>query len=446
MANRLQLDFGIAETENRKKFIDQYLQEPQFLKKPPTEEELEMMANYILWGKDEDGLNCTQRKEIQIETRNKTWQRNDTESLDAIMESPTFNETLFKRSTDPRPKIARENFSRQEALSECPEFLVPIFKDLFRRIDELELGINFYEFSHGRRKEPPRESLLKKFNEFEIQSIKESAAKWNQYKYLKKRHYIVELRREQFTLRDTYKNPILRHSPPEPETEILNLDFDAEIPVMPLGVINDTQISKLLFKPQNELNPFSYTESEQKKIIEFYWNKKEENKTSLYFDFRELEHIYELFGQLNDLEDSVEALPINSNLARLIETLKYYIDLTDLTEAQKEILNLKIEKVRNQEIADYVNKKYGKSYTANYISTIFRQKIIPRINAAAAFHALIIENICYEENFKKCNGCGKILLLDAENFVRKSRSKDGFSTKCKICDREDRKRKKGEIK
>ena len=50
--------------------------------------------------------------------------------------------------------------------------------------------------------------------------------------------------------------------------------------------------------------------------------------------------------------------------------------------------------------------------------------------------------MCFEENFKKCNGCGKILLVDAENFVRKSRSKDGFSTKCKKCDRADRQRKK----
>ena len=32
--------------------------------------------------------------------------------------------------------------------------------------------------------------------------------------------------------------------------------------------------------------------------------------------------------------------------------------------------------------------------------------------------------------------------IDAENFVRKSRSKDGFSTKCKKCDRADRERKK----
>ena len=89
-----------------------------------------------------------------------------------------------------------------------------------------------------------------------------------------------------------------------------------------------------------------------------------------------------------------------------------------------------------------VNKKYGKSYTANYISTIFRQKIIPRINDSARFHALIIENMCFEENFKKCSNCGEWLLIDAENFVRKARSKDGFSSKCKKCDRAERQNKK----
>ena len=442
MANRLQLDFGIVESQERKKFVDEYITQPQFLKKPPTEDELETMANYILWGKDEDGLNCTQRKEIQIETRNKTWQRNDTESLDAIMESPTFNENQFKRPNEPQTKISRENFDRKKTLSECPEHLKPIFEDLFTRIDTLELAIHLYEFSHGRRKEPPRESLLKKFTEQEIEATKLKIEKWNQYKYLKNRHYIVELRREQFTLRDTYSAPIMLKTTPEPAAEFEALDIDAEINVFPLGLISNTQTSHLLFKNPNELNPTTYTEEEQLKMLKFLWEKREEKPNNFFFDFRELEHIYQLFGQLGELESSIDTFPINSNLARLVETLRYYISLTDLSEAQKEILELKINKTRNQEIADHVNKKYDKSYTANYISTIFRQKIIPKINAAAEFHTKIIENICYEENFKKCNGCGKILLMDPENFVRKSRSKDGYSTKCKICDREDRQRKK----
>ena len=71
--NRLRLDFSISGTNERKDFVDHYVQRPEFLYKPLTEDELETIANYILWGKDSDGLNATQRGEIQIETRNKTW-------------------------------------------------------------------------------------------------------------------------------------------------------------------------------------------------------------------------------------------------------------------------------------------------------------------------------------------------------------------------------------
>ena len=439
--NRLHLDFSISGTIERKDFVDQYVQRPEFLIKPLTDDELETIANYILWGKDPDGQSLVQKGDVSIETRNKTWQRDDTESLDAMMESPTFNEASLRKPTEARTRIAREVFDRQKALDECPAHMRAVFEDLFDRIDKLEMSIHFYEFAHGKRKEPPRAALTKRFTEAEVDAARAMSEKWTQFKYLKQRHLIVELRREQFTLRDNYIEKHMRHTPPEPDLDPTSLDFDAEIPVFPLGLVG-APFSELVFKQADDLNPTTYTEKELEVLTKHYWNKKEQSRPQLYFDFGELEHVYELFGQLVELEEELDALPIESNLGKLIATLKYYIALTDLTEAHQEILDLKINKQKNQDIADIINKKYGKSYTANYISTIFRQKIIPRINETAKFHALIIENMCFEENFKKCHGCGKWLLIDAENFVRKSRSKDGFSTKCKKCDRVDRERKK----
>ena len=440
-ANRLKLDFSIQTTNGRRDFVNEYVTQPQFQKSPLSEDELETIANYILWGKDPDGLNVTQRGEIQIETRNKTWQRDDTESLDALLESPTFSEASLRRPTEARTRVAREVFDRKKTLKECPAHLVPVFEDLFDRIDYIELQLNFYEFAHGKRKEPPRESLQKRFTEAQITNAQTTITKWNQFKYLKQRHLIVELRREQFTLRDTYIERHVRHTPIEPEIDPVDPDFDAEIPVFPLG-LKAGPIGALLFKDETNLNPSTYSESDLQKVLQFYWDKKSDARPAIFFDFANLEHIYELFGQLNELEESVGALSVNSNLSKLLETLKYYIEMTDLTEAQREILDLKINKVKNQDIADAINKKYDKSYTANYISTIFRQKIIPRINETAEFHAKIVENLSFPENFKKCTGCGKILLIDADKFVRKSRSKDGFSTRCKICDRNDRQKKK----
>ena len=439
--NRLHLDFTLNGTDERRNFVDQYVQRPEFARFPLTEDELETIANYILWGKDPDGLNCTQRGEIQIETRNKTWQRDDTESLDALMESPTFNEASLRRPTEARTRIVRETFDRQKCLEECPVHLRPTFQELFDRIDKLEMAIHFYEFAHNKRKDPPRVSLTKRFSEEDVRAAEDSAAKWNQFKYLKQRHLIVELRREQFTLRDSYIEKHVRHTPPEPDLDPVHLDFEAEIPVFPLGLIGSS-VTKLAFRGENDLNPYSFSPSELDELVHYYWHKKSQSRPQLFFDFEDLEHVYELFGQLEELEEEVEDLPIESNLKKLLDTLAYYIARTELTEAQREVLDLKISKIKNQDIADIVNKKHDKSYTANYISTIFRQKIIPKINDAARTHALVIENICFEENFKKCSCCGKWRLINAENFVRKARSKDGFSAKCKKCDRADRQKKK----
>ena len=102
---------------------------------------------------------------------------------------------------------------------------------------------------------------------------------------------------------------------------------------------------------------------------------------------------------------------------------------------------MKAKKYKNQESAEYINKKYSKTYTANYISTIFRQKVIGRICDTAAYHIKLMENVFFEENFKKCNCCGKWYLIDSNNFVRKANSSDGFASKCKICDKKDRQRR-----
>ena len=120
--------------------------------------------------------------------------------------------------------------------------------------------------------------------EEEIKAAEQIAATWNQYKYLKQRHLIVELRREQFTLRDSYVERHLRHSPPEPDLDPVHLDFEAEIPVFPLGLV-DTPFSDLVFKPQCELNPYTYTEKELEKLAHYYWDKKSQSRPLLFFDF-----------------------------------------------------------------------------------------------------------------------------------------------------------------
>ena len=448
MINRLRLDFTIPTLEERIKFIDEYVQKEEFKKKPLTSEELEMCGNYLLWGKDSSGKNAVQKKEVQIETRNKTWSREqESESLEALLESPTFNENNIITPSAARPKVQKEVFSRSKALASCPEELKPVFTDLFKRIDRLDLLLNYYDLDHGKRKNPPREELLKRFSSEEQLELKEESTHLNQFTYLKLRHQLVELRKEQFSLRDSYSFTIRRDPIYNFVQEHITKILDSDILIFPLGFKYDNQVlSGLIFRPLQDLIPSHFTEKELEQISHFYWNKRkleETKKEREFFDFREIEHVYNLLLIYDELEEAGQIGEVESTLGYLIETFKYYAEISNLSDIYREILDLKIRKKKNQDIANFINQKYGKSYTSNYISTLFKQKIIKKITETAAYHQQIIESIFFPEEFKTCNTCGRTLLKCSDNFVRKERSKDGFTNRCKVCDKEERKRKKG---
>lgn len=441
--NRLKLDFSLSTNAERAEFLQNYLAQEPFITRPPTEDELEMMGNYLLWGKDPaTGLNAQQEGLLTIDTKHGTWDKDSNiDSLDGLMEQPTFNEACIHPLDAVPYKVKREVFSRKEALTNCPESLRQTLVDLFRRIDEIDLAINYYDLAHGKRINPPREELLRTFTAAEQEELQQWSSKWNQYTYLKQRHLLVELRREQYVIRDSFKQTLLVEqdivvpaAPPE---------INAEIEVLPLGVVGTTYCAAKLFRDWNSLIPANYTEEDLKEISDFYWKKQNYKPAAnqFYIDFRELEHVYQLFLSFFDLEDAADGADVRleSNLRQLLDTLVFYIERAELTDLQKEILDMKMKKVRNTEIAATVNKKWCKNYTPNYISTIFRQRIIPKINEAAAFHVKIVSNIFFEEEFKACTCCGKVFLRCPENFTKNSRAKDGLVARCKACEKAARK-------
>lgn len=437
--NRLKLDFSLNSTVERTNFLNEYIKNINFT---PNEAELETMANYVLWGKDpKTGLNVKQAKEIQLESRNKTWDVQPVESLDALLEAPGFTETMIKQPEEPRIKITRVVFSREEARQNAAPEVLERLEQLWNQIDELDLLLNFYDLKVGKRKNPPRPGLLKFFTEEEIQRIQSRAESLTQFKYLKLRHLLVELRREQFTLRDTYITPIICMETAM-TLPMLPPTMDSEVLCAPIGLKYKNELTSKLFPVDRFPIPADFSEAELRQLMSIYWERKHQAQESQIFNFADLEHVYQALLLFYDLEDdSLEATPLSTS-PEFLDTLNFYINRAYLTEVHRDILNLKMKHYKNQLIADTVNEKHGKSYTANYISTIFRQKIIPQINEAARRHEEIIENLCFPENWKKCRRCGEVLLVNTDNFVRKARSSDGFSNQCKRCDKEVRQQKK----
>ena len=433
--NRLKLDFSLETAQERAAFIETYI--VQFPDLTPSE--ASTIADYLLWGKTEDGTPLGAGTDLKT----KWTKTNETESLDAVLENPTMaNTQLYALNDAIVLKKGRNVFSREEAREKAPEYLKKTFEDLWRLIDEIELEINFYEERVGKRDKPPRKELLDRFEEDEIEKIRARSQKLNQYKYLKLRHRLKELRTEQFTIRDSYKPTFnITQSIYSPKNN--SFVFDCDVEVLPLG-IKEGLVGDLIF--DIGFDPGALNDRQLNLINELIWKKKNVDcAAAKIFDFRELNAVYQLYLFKDEFGDRLEQVKfdhvVENNLENLLETLNFYESIADLTDIQQEILRLKEKKEKNTDIAGYINKKYGKSYTANYISTIFKQKIIVKINEAVKLHQDTIENCFFKENFKRCTDCGRILLLDGRNWVKKSRSKDGFQNRCKRCERELRKRK-----
>ena len=442
MTNRLKLNFALSTQSERKAFLEEYLTSNIFKQMPPTEDELSTMADYLLWGKDEDGKNGKQNG-LELKTKHKTWDDSPVDSLDELMEMPTFSEAALSALGSTQFRTKKETFSREEALAEASPTVRESFLNLFQEIDRIDFLIEQYELNHGKRTKEIRASLMKQFNEEEICRMREAVTHWNQYKYLKMRHELVELRREQYTLRDSYKK-IMFTQPTEDYSEPAEIDFDVNVDVFPLGLHYGEGISVEVFRTWRELNPEQIHPNDLKLISDLYWKKEQSapstfSATHTYIDFRELEHVYQLFNYLAELRDATLEADPSSNLASLLRTLQFYVEQAGLNDLQQDILQRKLSKEKNTDIARAVNSKYGKSYTPNYISTIFRQRIIPKINEAAKMHKEIIANIFFPENFKKCSTCGEIKLRCPENFTRKGCSADGYSARCKRCEKKARK-------
>lgn len=267
----MNLNFELETAEQRALYIKSYLETKHNL----SASDLETIANYILWG-------TKSRKEFDLRGKHRTWNREPNESLDAILE--TSDNDFQPLSLARVDKFERKNFDRQEARDHCPDYVRAAFEDLWRAIDELDYAIGCYDLAHNRRTKPIRSSLRERLSPEQQKAASAQAASWSSYIYLKMRHRLVEMRREQYTLRDSFATPI-QSIPSTTGVPAPSLTYE----VLPLGVAPGA-----IFRPWSELRPDAFSETELRAISDLVWAKKKSPPTGNQFwiDFREPEHVY----------------------------------------------------------------------------------------------------------------------------------------------------------
>jgi hypothetical protein len=102
--------------------------------------------------------------------------------------------------------------------------------------------------------------------------MREKVTHWNQYHYLKQRHQLVELRREQYTLRDSYKKIMFTQND-DAYVEPPIVDFDAGIEVLPLGLKYKGILPGVVFRKWADLIPQNTPEDLLQDVSDLYWKK-----------------------------------------------------------------------------------------------------------------------------------------------------------------------------
>lgn len=104
------------------------------------------------------------------------------------------------------------------------------------------------------------------------------------------------------------------------------------------------------------------------------------------------------------------------------------------------IVELKIDRKQNAEIQQILEKEFNKTYSIEYISSLWRNKI-PRVIAQQAKDDFIIWQYRVQKlPMKKCSRCGQLKPAHNNFFSKNKTSKDNFYSICKKC----RNKKRGE--
>lgn len=402
MAMRFKLDFSIPTAQERMQYLKDVVDFSQLTKK-----DMEMCADYCLYGKDpeKDDTSAVDRKEIFIKTRYSSYARQEAVSLDALMESPTFDESELKTGKNIYKKI-KPTIDKEK----CKD--IPGMQELWKQIDELNHRINMVE-----GKDQPEGG--------------ETIPTWDSKTLYHMKHRLVELRKEQYLLKDTMF-PEVKAKKNFGTYFTHPTEYEMNYPVYPCGMMrfeNDEEF-KHPWKSNREFLGRDIEKEIEQKI----------QQGKPYFSFLDSDHIYQLCLAYYEIKDQAEKNP-DSPLNNLIWTLDYYIEKANLSEQQLLIVEGKKRRLLNKDICKQLMDELGIYHQENYVSTIWN-KVTKLISEAAELN--YDEWCCknYKPAWKKCNCCGETLLRDPRNFVRKTKASDGLTNRCKRC---DQRKRRGEI-
>ena len=342
------LDYSIESPEERMKIVEKIIEENDNL----SSNYLEILANYLILAADKQQKK-EEKKQILTDNRMVTINKRETSFEGLVAQFENGEDGVYNLITEDKHTIFRPKISiTQKDLEEIPD------------LKEIRKAIKYWE------------EMLQKASGREAYIIKKT---------------IIDFRKEQYLIKDAFRNPIVCRNITRSRTP--GIPLDGEVWINEEGYCESRGIE--LVNPK-VCSTILCNYNDLKQVSE---GKFEKDTWYLMEDF---DKVYE-------------------------KALKDY-------PLYKKIAEYKIDGKQNIEIQQLIQEEFGIKHSLEYISSLWRNKI-PNLIASAAEDDYLDWYYLEKEKgkYKKCSKCGEIKLAHNKYFSKNNTSKDGFYSICKKC-------------
>ena len=419
MKRKYSLDYSIQRDCQRVAAIANIL---DTLQTDPTPAQLEQMGSYILYGKDENGLNAAKRGEIMTNnTRYQSYRKKEDKnmSLDELLDKPTADQQSLRDMTQkrtytvPKQTIARPRYSKSGELIDPGDSDIPGMTELWDSIDRLERTIATYKGQLAPTEDTPQLN--------------------SDYRLYQLKHWLIDLRRHQYYLKDSYKPALHFLALDRPRAQYIDWSQDCAY-WMTFQQWQDRVDNALLHTISQNIDDYQSKVTPTGVFVK--WVVRQHT-----FDWEDPFQVAALINNYDLLYDTFRD-KINTYGRTFIFDFQRYRALANLNEVQEFLLTRKIQHIPYYLVLEELEKKFGITYNENHMSFIMA-RTIPKLIATAAKKARILAQTPPQQ-LKTCYRCKKQLPRTTLFFSRNASRKDGFSSNCKDCDKQRRIEKGGQ--
>ena len=414
MRKKYQLDYSIERDSDRCAAVEKIIDS---LETDPTATELEQMASYILYGKDENGQNAIQRNECT--DRNKKYKsyvtkEDKVQSLDEMMEAPGFDEqqvrSAYKRDsyTAPKPTIVRPKYNKVTG-----EMIDPGDSDIPGMVEQWEIidrWQRMLDIAQG--KIAPNESDTLVTDSFRIYQLK---------------HNLIDIRKHQYYLKDSYKPVIHFQNLDHPKTQFYDWTGDSFYWITKeewekrVSTAYTSRVSK---------NLNDYETQGEGDDLRIKWVICEHT-----FDWENPQHVRALLNYYPTLYSALHE-KLDTYACTLFWDFDRYVSLCNFSELRLFLIKMRQAGMQYDDLREAMRARYGMEYSPNYLVSIVSTEVPNKIAKVAK--KLRLEHDTPLEERKTCIHCGKKLPPHPLFFSRNNSHKDGLSNTCKECDKKNR--------